>query len=109
MFNVDEDIGMLFILSILYRKGGVFMCKVSNVLGLDSVLFFVIVFGENVFYKFIIIIVDGVFCYYYCWCKLMFFLRKILVIVVVYKCFCLMDLVYVVYGSFVMLFEGKCM
>lgn len=50
MFNVDEEIGILFIFSILYWKGGRFFCKVSNVLGLVYVLFFIVVFGMSVLF-----------------------------------------------------------
>lgn len=109
MLNVDEDTGTLFTLSISHRKGGEFTCIASNALGLDSASSFVTVLGENASHKFITITVDGVFRYYYCWCKLMPLSRKILATAVAYKCSCLMDLVHAVYGSSVTSPEGKCM
>lgn len=47
MLTVDQETGSLFILSISYRKGGMFTCEASNALGSDRASSLVAVRGEN--------------------------------------------------------------
>lgn len=47
MLTVDQETGSLFLLSISYRKGGMFTCEASNALGSDRASSLVTVRGEN--------------------------------------------------------------